>query len=92
MVEVLRSHLNRQGKGGGQCKLSVEDQLLLCWNQAIPHPKNDTVVVLFLLSGCIGVESDRTMDLRISSSKSEVLSPELKILYSFRLDITCFNA
>ncbi len=45
MVEVLRSHLNRQGKGGGQCKLSVEDQLLLCWNQAIPHPKNDTVVV-----------------------------------------------
>lgn len=29
MVEVLRPHLDRQGKRGGQCKLSVEDQLLL---------------------------------------------------------------
>lgn len=29
MVEVLRSHLDRRGKRGGQCKLSVEDQLLL---------------------------------------------------------------
>ncbi len=29
MVEVLRSHLDRRGKRGGQCKLSVENQLLL---------------------------------------------------------------
>lgn len=29
MVEVLHPHLNRRGKRGGQCKLSVEDQLLL---------------------------------------------------------------
>lgn len=29
MVAVLRPHLDRQGKRGGQCKLSVEDQLLL---------------------------------------------------------------
>lgn len=29
MVEVLRPHLDRTGKRGGQCKLSVEDQLLL---------------------------------------------------------------
>lgn len=29
MVEVLRPHLKRQGKRGGQNKLSVEDQLLV---------------------------------------------------------------
>jgi Helix-turn-helix of DDE superfamily endonuclease len=29
MTEVLRPHLDRSGKRGGQCKLSVEDQLLL---------------------------------------------------------------
>ncbi len=29
MVELLNPHLNRTGKRGGQCKLSVEDQLLL---------------------------------------------------------------
>jgi hypothetical protein len=29
MVEVLRPHLDRQGKRGGQAKLSVEDQLLV---------------------------------------------------------------
>lgn len=29
MVEILRPHLDRRGKRGGQCKLSVEDQLLL---------------------------------------------------------------
>jgi hypothetical protein len=29
MVEVLRPHLDRSGRRGGQCKLSVEDQLLL---------------------------------------------------------------
>lgn len=29
MAEVLRPHLDRSGKRGGQCKLSVEDQLLL---------------------------------------------------------------
>lgn len=29
MVEVLRPHLDRRGKRGGQSKLSVEDQLLL---------------------------------------------------------------
>ncbi len=29
MVEWLRPHLDRTGKRGGQCKLSVEDQLLL---------------------------------------------------------------
>lgn len=29
MVEELRSHLERQGKRGGQNKLSVEDQLLV---------------------------------------------------------------
>jgi len=29
MVNVLRPHLDRQGKRGGQCKLSVENQLLL---------------------------------------------------------------
>jgi hypothetical protein len=29
MVEVLRTHLERQGKRGGQNKLSVEDQLLV---------------------------------------------------------------
>ena len=29
MVEVLRPHLDRTGKRGGQCKLSVEDQLLV---------------------------------------------------------------
>ena len=25
MIEVLNPHLNRKGKRGGQCKLSVED-------------------------------------------------------------------
>lgn len=29
MVQTLRPHLDRQGKRGGQAKLSVEDQLLL---------------------------------------------------------------
>lgn len=29
MVEVLRPHLDRQGRRGGQAKLSVEDQLLV---------------------------------------------------------------
>jgi Helix-turn-helix of DDE superfamily endonuclease len=29
MAEVLRPYLDRNGKRGGQCKLSVEDQLLL---------------------------------------------------------------
>jgi DNA-directed RNA polymerase specialized sigma subunit len=29
MVEILRPQLERTGKRGGQCKLSVEDQLLL---------------------------------------------------------------
>ena len=29
MVEVLHPDLNRRGKRSGQCKLSVEDQLLL---------------------------------------------------------------
>jgi hypothetical protein len=29
MTEVLRPNLDRKGKRGGQCKLSVEDQLLL---------------------------------------------------------------
>lgn len=29
MVKVLQPHLNRQGKRGGQCKLSVEEQLLV---------------------------------------------------------------
>lgn len=29
MVEVLRSHLDRRGRRGGQAKLSVEDQLLV---------------------------------------------------------------
>jgi hypothetical protein len=29
MVEILNPHLDRRGKKGGQCKLSVEDQLLL---------------------------------------------------------------
>ncbi len=29
MTEVLQPYLNRSGKRGGQCKLSVEDQLLL---------------------------------------------------------------
>ena len=29
IVEVLRPHLDRTGKRGGQCKLSVEDQLLV---------------------------------------------------------------
>lgn len=29
MVEVLRPHLDRSGKRGGQAKLNVEDQLLL---------------------------------------------------------------
>lgn len=29
MVEVLQPHLNRQGRRGGQPKLSVEDQLLV---------------------------------------------------------------
>jgi hypothetical protein len=29
MVEVLHPHLDRRGKRGGQCKLSVEDQLLV---------------------------------------------------------------
>ena len=28
MVEILNPHLNSRGKRGGQCKLSVEDQLL----------------------------------------------------------------
>jgi hypothetical protein len=30
MVEVLRPHLERQGRRGGQNKLMVEDQLLIC--------------------------------------------------------------
>ena len=29
MVELLNPHLDRRGKRGGQCKLRVEDQLLL---------------------------------------------------------------
>ncbi len=29
MVEILRPQLDRSGKRGGQCKLRVEDQLLL---------------------------------------------------------------
>ena len=29
MVEVLKEHLDRRGKRGGQCKLSVENQLLV---------------------------------------------------------------
>jgi hypothetical protein len=29
MVELLRPHLDRRGKRGGQAKLSVEDQLLV---------------------------------------------------------------
>ncbi len=29
MVEILRPHLERQGRRGGQNKLSVEDQLLI---------------------------------------------------------------
>lgn len=29
MVEVLHTHLERQGRRGGQNKLSVEDQLLV---------------------------------------------------------------
>ena len=29
MVEVIRPHLDRRGKRGGQPKLTVEDQLLL---------------------------------------------------------------
>ena len=29
MTNVLRPHLDRRGKRGGQCKLSVEDKLLL---------------------------------------------------------------
>ncbi len=29
MVEILAPHLDRKGKRGGQCKLSVEDQLLV---------------------------------------------------------------
>ena len=29
MVELLRPYLDRTGKRGGQCKLNVEDQLLL---------------------------------------------------------------
>lgn len=29
MVDLLRPHLDRRGKRGGQCKLSVEDQLLV---------------------------------------------------------------
>lgn len=29
MVNLLRPYLDRRGKRGGQCKLSVEDQLLL---------------------------------------------------------------
>jgi hypothetical protein len=29
MVEILNPHLDRRGKRGGQCKLSVEEQLLV---------------------------------------------------------------
>lgn len=29
MVKILNPHLDRRGKRGGQCKLSVEDQLLI---------------------------------------------------------------
>jgi hypothetical protein len=29
IVEILHPHLDRRGQRGGQCKLSVEDQLLL---------------------------------------------------------------
>ncbi len=29
MTSILRPHLDRQGKRGGQCKLAVEDQLLV---------------------------------------------------------------
>jgi hypothetical protein len=43
MVEIVRPQLERSGKRGGQCKLRVEDQLLLVleyWRVAsysIPH-------------------------------------------------------
>lgn len=29
MTSILRPHLDRQGKRGGQCKLAVEDQMLV---------------------------------------------------------------
>ena len=29
MIEILNPHLDRRGKRGGQCKLSIEDQLLI---------------------------------------------------------------
>ena len=29
MIAILNPHLDRRGKRGGQCKLSVEDQLLV---------------------------------------------------------------
>lgn len=43
MTEILRPNLDLQGKRGGQCKLSVENQLLLVleyWREYriyIPH-------------------------------------------------------
>lgn len=39
MTEILRPNLERQGKRGGQCKLSVENQLLLVleyWQASFP--------------------------------------------------------
>lgn len=43
MTEILRPNFERQGKRGGQCKLSVENQLLLVleyWREyrmSVPH-------------------------------------------------------
>jgi hypothetical protein len=39
MVEVLRPQLERQGRRGGQNKLSVEDQLLVTLEQGAGIPK-----------------------------------------------------
>ena len=45
-VEVLRPDLDRTGKRGGQCKLSVEDQLLVVLEKGariqntVPHRHN----------------------------------------------------
>lgn len=52
MVELLRPHLDRRGKRGGQPKLAVEDQLLVVleyWRGAGDAPPPGNIGLSFIL-------------------------------------------
>ncbi len=49
MSEVLRPHLERQGRRGGQTKLNVEDQLLVTleyWATSAKRDKRGQTIIL----------------------------------------------